>query len=227
MLGKRLLLRGVLARLIAPALLGLCLAVPASAAANGDPASDALLQSKIYFPAQQVGVPEADALNKIVDTANANGYAIRVALISDLSDLGTVPNLLDKPQQYADFLGPEIRFAYKGDLLVVTPNGLGLTTTDVTQPPKQAIAGMQVEAGGTPNGLAQTAGEAVTRLAKAAGHPIAGQTKGGGGGGALVGILVAVALLALGVGGAYWVRRTAPRPAAGAPASPPDPPPAP
>jgi hypothetical protein len=227
MLGGRLLFRGVLARLIAPALLGLCLAVPASAAANGDPASDALLQSKIYFPAQQVGVPEADALNKIVDTANANGYAIRVALISDLSDLGTVPNLLDKPQQYADFLGPEIRFAYKGDLLVVTPNGLGLTTTDATQPPKQAIAGMQVEAGGTPNGLAQTAGEAVTRLAKAAGHPIAGQTKGGGGGGALVGILVAVALLALGVGGAYWVRRTAPRPAAGAPASPPDPPPAP
>jgi hypothetical protein len=227
MLGGRLLFRGVLARLIAPALLGLCLAVPASAAANGDPASDALLQSKIYFPAQQVGVPEADALKKIVDTANANGYAIRVALISDLSDLGTVPNLLDKPQQYADFLGPEIRFAYKGDLLVVTPNGLGLTTTDATQPPKQAIAGMQVEAGGTPNGLAQTAGEAVTRLAKAAGHPIAGPTKGGGGGGALVGILVAVALLALGVGGAYWVRRTAPRPAAGAPASPPDPPPAP
>jgi hypothetical protein len=219
-------LRGVRARLIV-SVFGLCLAIPSPAAANGDPASDVLLQAKIYFPTQRVGVPEADALHKLVDTANAKGYTIRVALIKDASDLGTVPNLLDKPQQYAEFLGPEIRFAYKGDLLVVMPTGLGLTTTDATQPPMQAIAGMQVEAGGSPNGLAQTAGEAVTLLAKAAGHPISGTTKGGGGGGALAGILVAVALVALGIGGAYWVRRTAPRPAAEAPASPPDSPPAP
>jgi hypothetical protein len=227
MLSGRLLFRGVLARLLALVTLALCLTVPASVSANGDPASDVLLQAKIYFPTQRVGVPEAQALKKVVDTANAKGYAIRVALIRDASDLGTVPNLLDKPQQYAEFLGPEIRFAYKGDLLVVTPNGLGLTTTDETQPPNQAIAGMQVEAGGVPDGLAQTAGEAVTRLAQAAGHPIAGKTKGAGGGGALVGVLVAVALLGLGIGGAYWVRRTAPRPAAEAPASPPDAPAAP
>jgi hypothetical protein len=226
MLGGRLLFRGVRARLIV-SVLGLCLAIPSAAAANGDPASDVLLQSKIYFPTQRVGVPEAQALHKLVDAANAKGYAIRVALIRDASDLGTVPNLLDKPQQYAEFLGPEVRFAYKGDLLVVTPNGLGLTTTDATAPPKQAIAGMQVEAAGSPNGLAQTAGEAVTALAKAAGHPITGQAKAGGGSGALVGILVAVALLALGTGGAYWVRRTAPSPAADAPASAPEPPPAP
>jgi hypothetical protein len=135
-------------------------------------------------------------------------------LIKDVSDLGTVPNLLEKPQQYAEFLGPEIRFAYKGDLLVVVPTGLGLTTTDATQPPKQAIAGMKVEAGGSPDGLAQTAAEAVTRLARASGHPIEGKAKGGGSGGALVGILVALALLALGIGGAFWVRRTAPRPGA-------------
>jgi hypothetical protein len=202
----------VQARVIASVVSGLCLALPAAAAANGDPASDVLLQSKIYFPTQRVGIAEAAALHKVVDTANAKGYPIRVALIKDPTDLGTVPNLLDKAQQYAEFLGPEIRFAYKGDLLVVMPNGLGLTTTDPTPPPKGAIAGMQVEAGGSPDGLAQTAGEAVTRLAAAAGHPIADKKKAGSGG-AVAGVIAAVVLLLAGVGGAYWVRRSAPRPA--------------
>lgn len=204
--------RGVRAGVIASVVSGLCLALPAAAASNGDPASDVLLQSKVYFPTQRVGVPEAAALHKLVNTANAKGYSIRVALIKDVTDLGTVPNLLNKAQQYAEFLGPEIRFAYKGDLLVVMPNGLGLTTTDPTPPPKGAIEGLQVEAGGSPNGLAQTAGEAVTRLAAAAGHPIEQKKTAGGGGGAAAGIIVAVALLLAGVGGAYWVRRSAPRP---------------
>lgn len=204
--------RGVRAGVIASVVSGLCLALPAAAASNGDPASDVLLQSKVYFPTQRVGVPEAAALHKLVNTANAKGYSIRVALIKDVTDLGTVPNLLNKAQQYAEFLGPEIRFAYKGDLLVVMPNGLGLTTTDPTPSPKGAIEGLQVEAGGSPNGLAQTAGEAVTRLAAAAGHPIEQKKTAGGRGGAAAGIIVAVALLLAGVGGAYWVRRSAPRP---------------
>jgi len=186
--------------------------VPASAAfANGDPASDVLLQSKIYFPTQRVSEAEAAKLHDVVNRANAKGYAIRLALIKDASDLGTVPDLLNQAQKYAEFLGPEIRFAYKGDLLVVMPTGLGLTTTDETPPPSKAIDGMLIEAGGSPDGMAQTAEEAVTRLAAASGHPISATKKGGGGGGgALVGILVAVGLLILGIAGAYWARRTSP-----------------
>jgi hypothetical protein len=179
---------------------------PASAIANGDPASDVLLQAKVYFPTQRVSVEAANRLKAVVNTANAKGYAIRVALIRDESDLGTVPNLLNQAQKYSEFLGPEIRFAYKGDLLVVMPNGLGLTTTDETPPPAKAVDGMQVEAGGSPDGLAQTAEEAVTKLAAASGHPLA--TKNGGGGGAVAGILVAVVLLVLGLGGAFWLRRS-------------------
>jgi hypothetical protein len=185
----------------------LLLVAPASAAANGDPASDVLLQAKVYFPTQRVSVEAATSLKTVVGSANAKGYAIRVALIKDESDLGTVPNLLNQPQKYAEFLGPEIRFVYKGDLLVVMPTGLGLTTTDETPPPAKAIEGMQVEAGGSPDGLAQTAQEAVTKLAAAAGHPLEGK-KSGGGGGALAGIIVAVALLALGLVGAFWLRRS-------------------
>ncbi len=211
MLGGRLLFRGVRACLIASLVAGASLALPAVAGANGDPASDVLLQSKIYFPTQRVGVPEAQALHKIVDAANAKGYPIRVALIKDPTDLGTVPNLLNQPQKYAEFLGPEIRFAYKGDLLVVMPTGLGVTATDTTPAPANAIEGMQVEAGGSSNGLAQTAGEAVQKLSAAAGHPLEAKKKSGGGGGALAGIIAAVALLIAGIGAAFWVRRSAPR----------------
>jgi hypothetical protein len=214
-LGGVVLFRRVHYRVLA-AVAGLLLVAPASAAANGDPASDVLLQSKVYYPVQRVSVDAATNLNAVVKSANAKGYAIRVALIHDATDLGTVPNLLNQPQKYADFLGPEVRFAYKGDLLVVMPNGLGLTTTDETPPPAKAIQGMQVEAGGVPDGLAQTAQEAVTKLSAAAGHPLESKKKSsaGGGGGAIVGILVAVALLVLGLVGAFWLRRSQPpRPA--------------
>jgi hypothetical protein len=186
----------------------LLVVAPASASANGDPASDVLLQAKVYFPTQKVSVAAANSLKAVVNSANAKGYAIRVALIKDESDLGTVPSLLNQAQKYSEFLGPEIRFAYKGDLLVVMPNGLGVTTTDETPPPAAAIQGMQVEAGGSPDGLALTAQEAVTKLAAAAGHPLEAKKGGGGGGGALVGIIVAAALLGLGLGGAFWLRRS-------------------
>jgi hypothetical protein len=207
MLGLVVLFRGVQARVLG-VLAAVVLIVPASAVANGDPASDVLLQAKVYFPTQRVSVEQANKLKSVVQAANVKGYPIRVALIEDETDLGTVPNLLNQPQRYSEFLGPEIRFAYKGDLLVVMANGLGLTTTDETPPPSKAIEGMQVEAGGSPDGLAQTAEEAVTKLADASGHPLEGKKSGGGGGGAAAGIIVAAVLLILGLGGAFWLRRS-------------------
>jgi hypothetical protein len=188
-------------------LVALFLVVPAAAFANGDPASDILLQEKVYYPNQRVSPQAVTQLNAIVREANAKGYPIRVALIEDASDLGVVPNLLNQPQRYAEFLGPEIRFVYKGDLLVVMPGGLGLTTTDETPPPASAIQGMLVEAGGSPDGLAQTAEEAVPKLAAAAGHPLT-STKKGGSGGAVAGVVVAVLLLGVGIAAAFWLRRS-------------------
>lgn len=181
------------------------LAVPAGAYANGDPASDVLLAETIYFPNERPSDKVAESLQSVVDKANQRGYAIRVALIKDPTDLGTVPQLLDKPQRYSEFLGPEIRFAYKGDLLVVHPAGLGLTTTDESAPPMEGIKGIRVEAGGSSDGLAQTAEKAVRSLARASGHPIDGG--GGGGSGALIGILVAVALLLVAGIAGFWLRR--------------------
>ena len=210
--------RGVRVRLIASLALAASLALPACSFANGDPASDILLTEKVYFPNEKVGVDEAKSLKDVVQSANAKGYTIRVALIKDASDLGTVPQLLNQPQKYSEFLGPEIRFAYKGDLLVVMPTGLGITTTAAVPPPAKAIDGMQVEAGGSSNGLAQTAEEAVRKLSAAAGHPLAAPKKEGGGAGTVVIVLVALVLVAVAIGGAYWARRSAPQP--GPPAAP-------
>jgi hypothetical protein len=206
MLGAPLVFRSVQMRALA-GLAALFLLVPAAALANGDPASDILLQEKVYYPNQRPSPPVVKQLNAIVRKANAKGYPIRVALIKDASALGVVPNLLNQPQKYSEFLGPEIRFVYKGDLLVVMPNGLGLTTTDETPAPSNAIQGMLVEAGGSPDGLAQTAEEAVPKLAAAAGHPLTSPKKGGSGG-AIAGVVVAVLLLGLGIAGAFWLRRS-------------------
>ena len=222
MLGLVVLFRRVRSRLLAAT--AALLIAPAAALANGDPASDILLQAKVYFPVQPVSAAEANKLKAVVQEANAKGYPIRVALIKDASDLGTVPNLLNQAQKYAEFLGPEIRFVYKGDLLVVMPTGLGLTTTDATAPPAKAIQGMQVEAGGSADGLAQTAEEAVANLAAAAGHPLH-STKKGSSGGVIAGIAVAVILLGLGMIGAFWLRRSqqsAQRQQSSAPAEPAD-----
>lgn len=208
MLGGVVLFRGVKARATAVATAVMLVAAPAAAYANGDPASDVLLQAKVYFPTQRVSAEAANSLKAVVDEANAKGYAIRVALIKDESDLGTVPNLLNQAQKYSEFLGPELRFAYKGDLLVVMPTGLGVTQTDETPAPANAVEGMQVEAGGSPDGLALTAEQAVTRLAAAAGHPLEAQKKSGGGGGTVAGLTVAAVLLALGILGAFWLRRS-------------------
>jgi hypothetical protein len=208
MLGAALVFRAVPARVVA-GLVALSLALPGAAVANGDPASDILLQQKVYFPVQRVSPPTANRLQAVVREANAKGYPIRVALIEDANDLGTVPDLLNQPQRYADFLGPEIRFVYKGDLLVVMPDGLGVAATDATPAPARAIEGMQVEAGGTPDGLAQTAAQAVAKLSAAAGHPLEQAKKGGsGGGGAVVAVVAAAVLVGLGIAGAFWVRRS-------------------
>jgi hypothetical protein len=49
-----------------------------------------------------------------------------VAIIAHRDDLGAVTALWRRPQVYAHFLGVELSLGYKGELLVVMPNGFGL-----------------------------------------------------------------------------------------------------
>ena len=104
------------------------LALPATAHANGDPASDYLLVQSIFLPFN--AKVDANAREKLVDTIRAADKAkfrIRVAVIGSRYDLGTAFSLFNQAQKYSEFLGLELSFQYRDRLLVVMPNGYGFT----------------------------------------------------------------------------------------------------
>jgi hypothetical protein len=146
------------------------LALPALAAADGDPASDYLLGTPTFVP-PDAGVPPAYAaqLNATVREAKARGYSIRVALIGSRYDMGSVTVLYAKPKQYARFLGTELGFVYKGRLLVVMANGYGVSRKGKALPREQAVADRLGAPGKSGAALAEAGTKAVTRLAADAG----------------------------------------------------------
>jgi hypothetical protein len=156
-------------RLLAVAAVAACITAPV-AHADGDPASDYLLSQKTFLPFDaKIPKEQADAVNGIVEDARRKGYTIRVAVISRPFDLGAVPSLWRKPKTYARFLGQELFFVYKGRLLVVMPNGYG-----VSRGGKALAGGQQVVDKLPPSGnggaaLADGATRAVRALAAAGG----------------------------------------------------------
>src|SRR6185312_385479 len=97
------------------------------ARADGDPASDYLVANQVFLSSHSTAMsPAQRRLVSAVAAANRVGFAIRVAVISNNYDLGSVTELWDKPRTYARFLGMELSLAYRPQrLLVVMPNGLG------------------------------------------------------------------------------------------------------
>jgi hypothetical protein len=116
-----------------------CVAAPA-AGANGDPASDFLLTRETFIPFDaKIPQEQTEQLDAIVAEAKKRGFRIKVALISSEVDLGAVPSLWRKPETYARFLGQEIFFIYKGRLLIVMPNGYGVSRTGKPLPSAQRV----------------------------------------------------------------------------------------
>lgn len=156
--------------------LALC---PASAAADGDPASDVLLGQDIFLPyaPNTVSPPVAAALKTTVARAKKEGYEVKVALIADVRDLGSVGQLLTKPQEYANLLTQEISLnAVHGTkveqprVLTVQPAGLG--GNNLGDNAGDALDGVSPQKS-APDELARTAAIAVGKLAAADGKPIA------------------------------------------------------
>jgi hypothetical protein len=170
-------------------LIPLAVAVLAAAAAvpivraDADPASDFLISQKVYLPFfgnKPTKGAEAE-LRKVVDQANASGYKIKVAVIGSPNDLGGVGGVWNRPRAYAPFLGEELRFAYKGPLLVVMPAGFGFYNVGrpVTKE-QRALEGVKLDPNG--DGLTLSAARGVEALAKANGVNVSGPSDSSGDG---------------------------------------------
>ena len=161
------------ARLRSAAVLALALAAlaPGAARADGDPASDVLYTQGVFVP-QDAGAPAADAtrLAALVRESRRAGYPLKVAVVASSYDLGSVTALWRRPQTYAHFLGVELSLLYRGRLLTVMPNGLGIYHNGAPVPRETAVLkGLAVDRGN----LVATAATAVQRLAAADGHRLA------------------------------------------------------
>jgi hypothetical protein len=194
---------------IALLLSAVVLTLPVLAAADGDPASDSLLGQNVFYP---YSPPVAEAVKLKLDqqtaAAKRAGFPIKVALIAAPTDLGTVPSLFGKPQEYAKFLDQEISFQGPQPLLVVMAAGYGVQ--GVRAPGSLVLSALPKPAGKTSTDLARAAQTAVAKLASASGHTLKGKgasaDSGGAGGGKTV-LLVALILAAIVVATALIVLR--------------------
>jgi hypothetical protein len=172
---------GARARALAAALAAIALVSTTSMApvarADGDPASDVLLGANVFYPySPAVSRPLQRRLDAATAAAAKRHAPVKVALIASPTDLGVIPDLFNKPQDYADFLEQEISFNGPAPILIVMPHGYG--TKGLPGSASDAVAALAKPAGRSSDALATAAIAAVGRIAAAEGHPIPGLAAG-------------------------------------------------
>jgi hypothetical protein len=131
---------------------------------DGDPASDTLLDQSVFLPYDAPSQSARLALQQAVGHVYAEGNRIKVAVIGDQTDLGSIPSLFGHPADYAHFLGIELGHWYVGPLLVVMPAGFGIYDGGRSTTAEQAVLGaLRVDAS-SPDSLTQSAATAVQHL---------------------------------------------------------------
>jgi hypothetical protein len=156
------------------------LALPATARANGDPASDYLLVQSIFLPFN--AKVDAGTQSKLIDTIRAADKAkfrIKVAVIGSRYDLGTAFSLFNQAQRYSEFLGLELSFQYRDRLLVVMPNGYGFTINGRADPAGVSVVKSLPAPGSDATKQVEAATAAIRKLATASGVVL--PASGGGG----------------------------------------------
>jgi hypothetical protein len=182
--------------LVVAALIVAC-TLAGSARADGDPASDYLLATKVFLPFDmKVSKEKQRELIAFVEATNRSGYAIRVAVIGSSYDMGSVVSLWRKPRTYARFLAAELQFIYAKRLLIVMPNGFGVSWRGHPVDREYAVLS-KIPIGQSPTGLVDAAQAAVSKLAAAAGVEVAAPATGKSGTGHRRALIVAAAIAAL------------------------------
>jgi hypothetical protein len=157
------------------------LALPATARANGDPASDYLLVQKLFLPfSAKIDQSEVKRLNALLTVAERANFKIRVAVILSPGDLGTAFSLYRKPQRYAEFLGLELAFVYRDRLVVVMPNGYGYSVKGKPDPKAGRLLESLQPPGHNATSEVRGAETAVRKLALAAGVRLSVSSSSGG-----------------------------------------------
>jgi cytochrome oxidase Cu insertion factor (SCO1/SenC/PrrC family)/thiol-disulfide isomerase/thioredoxin len=161
--GAHRLVTALLVAVLAAALM------PATVLADGDPGSDVLVYQPLFVASDAgVSLPEQVKLGNLLRSSARSGVPIRVAIISHRNDLGAITGLWHRPQAYARFLGYELSLAYKGELLVVMPDGFGFNWPGhSTTAAAHVLGSIAIRPGGA--GLAAAAQAGTLRLAAAAG----------------------------------------------------------
>jgi len=155
-----------LARALAAAAAVACLTAGV-AQADGDPASDTLVGQSVFFPYTVPARTAEAALSRAVDAVYARGERVKVAVIYNTFDLGSVGSLYGQPDEYAHFLGIELGLWYVGPLLVVMPAGFGIYDGGrSTSAEASVLRSLRVDAS-TVDDLVNSATGAVQKLAAA------------------------------------------------------------
>ena len=154
------------------------------ALANGDPASDVLPFSNVYFSiVDPRGASAGRDLLAVTAAAAKQKRPIKVALIAQPSDLGLIQSLWQKPQRYAEFLGKELfQFAhYTGTTLIAMPNGYGVYGPDAAKG-RPALARLPKPGTSDLEKLGKDAADAARQVAAANGYvlPAASSDSGSG-----------------------------------------------
>jgi len=180
-----------IALLLAAVAAGLC---ADGARANGDPASDVLPFTTVFLSIKNPNTsPAGRALLAETKATAKKKLPIRVAVISQPSDLGLIQSLWQKPQSYAEFLGKELfQFAhYAGTTLIAMPNGYGVYGPDAAKG-RPALARLPKPNTNDLERLGEDAALAVRKVAAANGYVLPVPSEGGSGTSGWVIILAAL-----------------------------------